>query len=314
MQAKLTPTQKRRKRLLGDVFLGLQNGNFGTDLPGWHDHGSISAIDIAHRQARLEDQDAGARARRRHDDRERSRLRRRRRRRAARVRREDRQGALDVPDRPPDRGRRVDLLGRRQGVRRDHLRRHADVVGRRHRQRAAGLHARRLAEGVAAAGAAGVRERRRSRTRRSRAAPSARAPGRRRAERRARSPAPGARIVTQARDRRAPVGRELVERPDDDRAAAPARARRSRTRGSASTATSLRHATTTRRRASATTPTTRSRASTRSASPGLGSATVHGRRADGRRAQRAARGIGQLQRRLRDRRACTRRGAATARS
>ena len=105
MQAKLTPTQKRRKLLLGDVFLGLQNGNFGTELPGWHDHGSISAIDVAHRQARLEVQDAGARARRRHDDRERSRLRRRRRRRAARVRPEDRQGALDVPDRPPDRER-----------------------------------------------------------------------------------------------------------------------------------------------------------------------------------------------------------------
>jgi alcohol dehydrogenase (cytochrome c) len=47
VQTKLTPTQKRRKRLLGDVFLGLQNGNFGALLPGWHDHGSISAIDIA---------------------------------------------------------------------------------------------------------------------------------------------------------------------------------------------------------------------------------------------------------------------------
>ncbi|MDX6485776.1 MAG: hypothetical protein QOF43_929, partial [Gaiellaceae bacterium] len=45
-QTKLTPTQKRRKRLLGDVFLGLQNSTFGTLLPGWHDHGSISAIDI----------------------------------------------------------------------------------------------------------------------------------------------------------------------------------------------------------------------------------------------------------------------------
>ena len=44
VQAKLTPTQKRRKRLLGDVFLGLQNGNFGALLPGWHDHGSISAM------------------------------------------------------------------------------------------------------------------------------------------------------------------------------------------------------------------------------------------------------------------------------
>ena len=45
-QAKLTPTQKKRKRLLGDVFLGLENGNFGALLPGWHDHGSISAIDV----------------------------------------------------------------------------------------------------------------------------------------------------------------------------------------------------------------------------------------------------------------------------
>jgi PQQ-dependent dehydrogenase (methanol/ethanol family) len=45
-QAKLTPTQKRRKRLLGDVFLGLENSTFGVLLPGWHDHGSISAIDI----------------------------------------------------------------------------------------------------------------------------------------------------------------------------------------------------------------------------------------------------------------------------
>ncbi len=46
-QVKLTPTQKRRKRLLGDVFLGLANGNFGTVQPGWHDYGSISAIDVS---------------------------------------------------------------------------------------------------------------------------------------------------------------------------------------------------------------------------------------------------------------------------
>jgi alcohol dehydrogenase (cytochrome c) len=45
-QAKLTPTQKKRKFTLGDVFLGLANGNFGSILPGWHDHGSISAIDV----------------------------------------------------------------------------------------------------------------------------------------------------------------------------------------------------------------------------------------------------------------------------
>jgi alcohol dehydrogenase (cytochrome c) len=46
IQKKLTPTQKRRKRLQGDIFLGLQNGDFGSYLPGWHDHGSISAIDV----------------------------------------------------------------------------------------------------------------------------------------------------------------------------------------------------------------------------------------------------------------------------
>jgi len=46
VQTKLTPTQKKQKFTLGDVFLGLQNGNFGQTLPGWHDHGSISAIDV----------------------------------------------------------------------------------------------------------------------------------------------------------------------------------------------------------------------------------------------------------------------------
>jgi alcohol dehydrogenase (cytochrome c) len=46
VQSRLTPTQKKRKLTLGDVFLGLQNGNFGSLLPGWHDHGSISAIDV----------------------------------------------------------------------------------------------------------------------------------------------------------------------------------------------------------------------------------------------------------------------------
>jgi alcohol dehydrogenase (cytochrome c) len=46
IQKKLTPTEKKRKFLLGDVFLGLENGNFGQYLPGWKDHGSISAIDV----------------------------------------------------------------------------------------------------------------------------------------------------------------------------------------------------------------------------------------------------------------------------
>ncbi len=42
----LTAEQKKRKLLLGDVFLGLGNGSFGTQLTGWRDHGSISAIDV----------------------------------------------------------------------------------------------------------------------------------------------------------------------------------------------------------------------------------------------------------------------------
>jgi PQQ-dependent dehydrogenase (methanol/ethanol family) len=46
IQAQLTPTQKKHKFVLGSVFLGLTNGNFGTELAGWHDHGSISAIDV----------------------------------------------------------------------------------------------------------------------------------------------------------------------------------------------------------------------------------------------------------------------------
>ncbi len=47
VQDKLTPTQKRRKLIQGDVFLGLQNGNFGASLASWRDHGSISAINVA---------------------------------------------------------------------------------------------------------------------------------------------------------------------------------------------------------------------------------------------------------------------------
>jgi alcohol dehydrogenase (cytochrome c) len=47
VQKKLTPTQKKRKFLLGDIFLGLDNGNFGDYLPGWKDHGSISAINVS---------------------------------------------------------------------------------------------------------------------------------------------------------------------------------------------------------------------------------------------------------------------------
>jgi alcohol dehydrogenase (cytochrome c) len=47
VQTQLTAAQKRNKFILGDVFLGVQNGTFGTELAGWHDHGSISAIDVS---------------------------------------------------------------------------------------------------------------------------------------------------------------------------------------------------------------------------------------------------------------------------
>ena len=46
IKQKLTPAELRQKLVLGDVFLGLQNGDFGQFLPGWHDHGSLSAIDV----------------------------------------------------------------------------------------------------------------------------------------------------------------------------------------------------------------------------------------------------------------------------
>jgi hypothetical protein len=45
-QAVLTPAQKKDRFNLGDVFLGLQNGNYGTIDPGYHDYGSLSAINL----------------------------------------------------------------------------------------------------------------------------------------------------------------------------------------------------------------------------------------------------------------------------
>ncbi len=104
-----------------------------------------------HRQARLEVHHPRAGARRRDHDRERARLRRRRRRRPARVQHEDRQGAVDVPDGAPDRSRPDDLLGQGQAVSGDLLGRQSDLVGRRHGERASGVRARRIAEGIAAA-------------------------------------------------------------------------------------------------------------------------------------------------------------------
>ncbi len=46
-QAALTPAQEKADFTLGDVFLGLTDGNFGQLLPGWHDYGSISAISLS---------------------------------------------------------------------------------------------------------------------------------------------------------------------------------------------------------------------------------------------------------------------------
>ena len=88
------------------------------------------------RAAGLEVPDAPARARRPDDDRRRHRLRRRRRRQHPCLRREDREGALDVPDRLPDRRRAVGLLRRRHGVRRDRASAaRRPVLERRHRRR-----------------------------------------------------------------------------------------------------------------------------------------------------------------------------------
>ena len=47
IQDRLSPTQKKRKLLLGDVYLGLSNGTFGGPLANWKDHGSISAINVS---------------------------------------------------------------------------------------------------------------------------------------------------------------------------------------------------------------------------------------------------------------------------
>ena len=80
------------------------NGNFGTRAPGLARPRLDQRDRRQHRQAGLEVRDARAGARRCLDHRQRARLRRRRRRQPARVRPQDGQGALDLPDRPPDRG------------------------------------------------------------------------------------------------------------------------------------------------------------------------------------------------------------------
>ncbi len=104
-----------------------------------------------HRQAGVEVPDTRARAWWHHDDRQRARLRRRRRRRPPCLRHAEREGALALPDRRADRSRADALPERRQGVPRDHGRRHADLVERRCRGRVAGLRDRRQPAAVVTA-------------------------------------------------------------------------------------------------------------------------------------------------------------------
>ena len=146
MLVQQTSAEEERQALLaGDVFLGLANGDYGQYLQtGWKDYGSVSAIDVATGKRVWKFDTPAARARRADDDGLRHRLRRRRRRELPRLRRQDRQGALDVPDRRPDRRRPLGLLGQRHRVHRDRRRRHADLVlGRHGRLAGAGLLARR---------------------------------------------------------------------------------------------------------------------------------------------------------------------------
>ena len=234
IQDKLTPTQKRRKLIQGDVFLGLQNGNFGTGLESWHDHGSISAINVATGKRVWKFQTPGAGARRSDDDCERPRLRRRRRRRPPRLRHAEREGALALPDRRSDRGRADALPERRQGVPRDHGRGHADLVERRRRGRAAGVRDRRQPAAVVTAVRADTRGVRRCRRAERRRHADDGAGGRARARRgRGRSTAFDGRPDRGAR--LAPVRRQHRDR---ERHGCSSAAGRSPARGSRSTASS----------------------------------------------------------------------------
>ena len=163
IQDKLTPTQKRRKLIQGDVFLGLQNGNFGTGLESWRDHGSISAINVATGKRVWKFQTpeperggvtttasglgfagGGDGVLRAFDLRNGT-------------------CALALPDRRADRRRADALPERRQGVPRDHGRGNADLLERRCRSRAPGVRDRRQPAAVGAAVRADTRGVRRGR-------------------------------------------------------------------------------------------------------------------------------------------------------
>ena len=152
VQAKLTPAEQERKLLRATSSSASPNGNFGQYLKGWHDYGSVSAIDAATGQVAWKF-----------------------------VTPEPERGGVtttasglgfvgggDGVLRAFDTktgtilwhfqtGHQIaagadGLRDRRQGVRRDHERRHADLVERRLRVGARRVRARRQPEGAAAAG------------------------------------------------------------------------------------------------------------------------------------------------------------------
>ena len=175
-----------------------------------------------HRQAGLEVRDARAGAGRGDDHRQRARVRRRRRRRPARVRRQDGEGALAVPDRRADRGGTDALPERRQGVPRDHRRRDADLVERRHAGGAPGLRDRRQPAGVPAAFRSHARSVRRGSTSPGHLDPPDESDGARRCPRSGRGRAgraPGDRQHDSC-PRVAPVGRQHPDRPRPPRSSA----------------------------------------------------------------------------------------------
>ena len=153
-----------RYKARGDVDNGLANGSFGGSAARLARLRQRQRGRRASRHRRVEVRHPGAGTRRHHDDGVRARLRRRRRRRAARVRQRDGERPLELPDRLPARRRAVDLRDQGQGVPRDHDRRHADLLVRRHRVPARRVHAQR---GHAAVG----RRRRCARPARRRASP-----------------------------------------------------------------------------------------------------------------------------------------------
>ena len=96
--------EARQGLLAGDVFLGLANGDYGQYLQtGWHDYGSVSAIDVATGKQVWKFDTPQPERGGPTTTASGHRLRRRRRRRPAGLRRQDGQGALELPDRLPDR-------------------------------------------------------------------------------------------------------------------------------------------------------------------------------------------------------------------